>query len=198
MFITLEGIDGAGKTTLARGMAEELARRGREVVLTREPGGSPGAEEIRSLIVTGDADRWSPKTELLLFNAARRDHVERVIRPAIDRGAVVICDRYVDSSRAYQGQDPEMRGIIDRLHDMMIGLNPDRTLVLDLPPRVGLARGLGTEAGEARFESFGGAFMERARNVLLGIAVTDPDRVRVIDADRAFETVLFDALNQIA
>ena len=103
LFLTLEGIDGSGKTTQGRLLAERLRGQGREVVLTREPGGSPGAEEIRRLVLEGAADRWSAETEILLFTAARRDHVEKTIRPALDRGAVVICDRFADSTRIFQG-----------------------------------------------------------------------------------------------
>ena len=103
LFISFEGIDGSGKSTQARLLAERLRAKGREVVLTREPGGSPGAEEIRALVLQGDPDRWSAETELLLFTAARRDHLERTIAPALARGATVICDRFADSTRVYQG-----------------------------------------------------------------------------------------------
>ena len=110
-FLTVEGIDGVGKSTQTRLLAGRLRRLGREVVETREPGGAPGAEAIRRLLVEGDPERWSPETETLLFTAARRDHLERVIRPALARGAVLVCDRYVDSTRAYQGageRDPAL------------------------------------------------------------------------------------------
>src|SRR5690606_1230889 len=117
LFITLEGIDGAGKSTQARLLAERLRAQGREVVATRGPGGAPGAAEIRRLVVEGAPGRWSPETEILLFTAARRDHVERVIAPAIGRGAFVVCDRFVDSTRAYQGA-ARLRATVDRLHAM--------------------------------------------------------------------------------
>lgn len=143
MFISLEGIDGSGKSTQARRLAEALRAEGREVVLTREPGGAPGAEDIRRLLVEGRADRWSAETELLLFTAARRDHLERTIRPALDRGAWVVTDRFADSTRVYQGATRgDLRATVDALHALMIGVEPDRTFVIDLDPAEALARTL--------------------------------------------------------
>ncbi|WP_294606886.1 dTMP kinase, partial [uncultured Roseovarius sp.] len=131
LFISFEGIDGSGKSTQARLLAEALRGQGREVVLTREPGGSPGAEEIRKLVLEGDGDRWSAETELLLFTAARRDHLERTIAPAIAAGKVVICDRFADSTRMYQGLSRgDLRAAVDQLHDLMIGREPDLTLLI--------------------------------------------------------------------
>lgn len=192
-FITIEGGEGTGKSTLIRGLAEALSRNGREVVQTREPGGSPGAEEIRSLLVTGVADRWDAMTELLLLTAARRDHVERVVRPALDRGALVLCDRYVDSTRAYQGMRGVERGWIDRLHAEAVGLDPDRTLVLDLPAAEGLDRAAG-RGGDARFESMGLAYHRRLRQAFLAIAAAEPQRCRVLDASQPPALVLEAAL----
>lgn len=144
MFISFEGIDGSGKSTQARLLAEALRAEGREVVLTREPGGSPGAEQIRRLLVEGRADRWSPETELLLFTAARRDHLERTIRPALDRGAWVVTDRFADSTRVYQGvARADLAQSVEDLHRLMIGLEPDRTFVIDLEPAQALARATG-------------------------------------------------------
>jgi dTMP kinase len=143
LFVSFEGIDGSGKSTQARLLAEHLRGLGREVVLTREPGGSPGAEEIRRLVLTGDRARWSPETETLLFTAARRDHLERTIRPALDRGAVVITDRFADSTRLYQGTTRgDLRALVDRLHDLVIGVEPDLTFVIDMDPAKALARSL--------------------------------------------------------
>lgn len=143
LFVSFEGIDGSGKSTQARLLAESLRAQGREVVLTREPGGSPGAEEIRRLVLTGDRARWSPETEILLFTAARRDHLERTIRPALDRGAVVITDRFADSTRLYQGTTRgDLRALVDRLHAMMIGVEPDLTVVIDMDPARALDRSL--------------------------------------------------------
>ncbi|MEO1314938.1 MAG: dTMP kinase, partial [Pseudomonadota bacterium] len=142
-FISFEGIDGSGKSTQARALAEALRAGGFTVRLTREPGGSPGAEEIRRLLVEGDPARWSPETEILLFTAARRDHMERLISPAIAAGEIVISDRFADSTRIYQGTArADLRGIVDRLHDTMIGREPDLTLIIDMDPEVALARGL--------------------------------------------------------
>lgn len=141
LFVSFEGIDGSGKSTQARLLAEALRGEGRDVVLTREPGGSPGAEEIRALVLQGDPDRWSAETELLLFTAARRDHLERTIRPALEAGKVVICDRFADSTRMYQGLSRgDLRAKVDALHDLMIGTEPDLTLLIDMPADIGLER----------------------------------------------------------
>ena len=155
-FISFEGIDGSGKSTQARLLAAHLESRGHAVVLTREPGGSPGAEEIRKLVLEGPPDRWSAETEILLFTAARRDHLERTIRPALAAGKIVICDRFADSTRMYQGlRGDDLRRKVDALHDLMIGQEPDLTLLIDMDPATGLARALGRNGGEERFESFG-------------------------------------------
>lgn len=185
LFITFEGGEGAGKSTQVRRLAERLRAAGHQVVTTREPGGSPGAEAIRDLLVNGDADRWSPLTEALLMNAARRDHVERVIAPALERGAVVLCDRFADSTRAYQGAgggvDP---GFLRALEAAVVGeTRPDLTLILDLPVAEGLGRAAGRGGGEARFEAKGLAFHERLRAAYLDIARAEPARCAVIAAD---------------
>jgi len=183
-FITFEGGEGAGKSTQIRRLAERLRAAGREVVLTREPGGSPGAEQIRNLLLNGEVDRWSPLTEALLMNAARRDHLERVIAPALARGAVVLSDRFADSTRAYQGAggavDPTA---IAQLEAMVVGgQRPDLTLIFDLPVEEGLRRALSRNGGEERFEAKGAAFHERLRAAYLAIARGEPDRCVLIDA----------------
>lgn len=187
-FITLEGVDGSGKSTQARNLADRLRASGRDVVLTREPGGSPGAEEIRRLLVEGDPGRWSAETEILLFTAARRDHVERVINPSRANDTVVICDRFLDSTRAYQG-DGELRRLVDQLHELMIGVMPDLTLIFDLDPTEGLQRAGARASDETRFEAKGLAFQHLLRQRFKQIANEDPGRCRVIDASGSVEGV---------
>ena len=183
-FLSFEGIDGSGKSTQARLLAETLRATGREVVLTREPGGSPGAEEIRKLLLEGDGDRWSPQTEVLLFTAARRDHLERTIEPALARGAVVICDRFADSTRMYQGlRGQDLRAAVDTLHELMIGREPDLTLLIDIDPETGLNRALSRGGGEARFESFGLDLQQRMRQGFLSLAEAFPARIAVVDGN---------------
>jgi dTMP kinase len=190
-FITFEGGEGGGKSTQARRLADRLKSEGREVVVTREPGGSPGAEAIRELFVTGPADRWSPVAETLLAYAARRDHIERVIGPALDRGQWVICDRFADSTRAYQGgAGGAPMSLIRRLEaEVLEGFRPDLTLVMDLPVEAGLARAAARSHGETRFESKGEAFHQRLRDAFLDIARAEPSRCVVIDATRPIEAV---------
>ena len=190
-FITFEGGEGGGKSTQLRHLAERLGGAGQEVVATREPGGSPGGEAIRALLVQGEADRWSPVTETLLMYAARRDHIERVIAPALARGAWVLCDRYADSTRAYQGAgggtDPALIAALES--HVLGGVTPDLTLILDLPPETGLARAAARAGAETRFESKGLDFHARLREGFLGIAAAEPERCEVIDATAPLETV---------
>ena len=193
LFISFEGIDGSGKSTQARLLADHLRAVGREVVLTREPGGSPGAEDIRKLVLEGDPDRWSPETELLLFTAARRDHLERVITPALKAGKVVICDRFADSTRAYQGRAGKgMRRLVDQLHQLMIKREPDLTILVDMDPVTGLERALGRGTGEARFEAFGQELQQQIRADFLAMAKEFSDRFVIVDGGRAIETVATD------
>lgn len=195
IFVSFEGIDGSGKSTQARLLAERLRAAGHDVVLTREPGGSPGAEEIRALVLQGDTDRWSPETEILLFTAARRDHMERVILPALAEGKVVICDRFADSTRLYQGLGRgDLRGLVDQLHDLMIGREPDLTLLIDMDPETGLARARSRQGDEERFEDMGTAMQARLRAGFLDLARAAPDRIRVIDGNRSPEAVAADVM----
>jgi dTMP kinase len=183
-FITFEGGEGAGKSTQIRRLADDLKKRGHEVVLTREPGGSPGAEAIRTLLVEGEPGRWDGITETLLFAAARRDHVERTIRPALQQGTWVLCDRFMDSTIAYQGYGAGVDiALVRRLSTDAAGdIIPDLTLILDLPVDVGLARAAGRTGGEDRFERKGNAFHTRLRAGFLAIAKAEPNRCAVIDA----------------
>lgn len=208
MFITFEGIDGSGKSTQARILADALRADGRDVVLTREPGGSPGAEEIRRLVLEGDPDRWSAETEILLFTAARRDHLERLIEPSLKAGKIVISDRFADSTRVYQGSmrddfdsindfDAESdvdrvgrrRQEIDRLHTLMIGREPDLTFIIDMDPEIGLARARGRNGSEERFEDFGADLQRRMRQGFLDLAREFPGRCHVVDGNHPPETV---------
>lgn len=190
-FITFEGGEGAGKSTQAPRLAARLKSQGHEVVITREPGGSPGAEAIRELVLRGAADRWSPVTETLLMYAARRDHIERVIGPALKRGAWVVCDRFADSTRAYQGAAGGVDlALISALEiHVLEAVRPDLTLVFDLPATLGLERAHARAGAEMRFESKGIAFHERLRESFRAIAAAEPERCAVIDATRPVETV---------
>jgi dTMP kinase len=193
VFITFEGIDGSGKSTQARRLADHLRATGRDVVLTREPGGSPGAEEIRRLVLEGDPDRWSAETEILLFTAARRDHLEKTIAPALAAGKAVICDRFADSTRLYQGiTRGDLRGVVDQLHALMIGREPDLTFIIDMDPALGLARAKGRNGAEERFEDFGEALQQKMRAGFLDLAREFADRCVVIDGNRGIDAVAAD------
>ena len=190
-FISFEGGEGAGKSTQLKRLVARLQAAGHEVVATREPGGSPGAESIRELVLKGAADRWSPVTETLLMYAARRDHLERVIRPALARGAWVVCDRFADSTRAYQGAaggtPPELIVALETW--ILEGTRPDLTLIFDLPVAEGLERAHVRAGAEMRFESKGQAFHERLREGFLAIASAEPGRCAIIDAMGSLEAV---------
>ncbi len=191
VFITFEGGEGGGKSTQILRLADRLRARGRAVIATREPGGSSGAEALRTLLVTGAVDRWSPLSETLILYAARSDHLERVIRPALAEGAVVLSDRFADSTRAYQGTaggvDP---AFIAELERTVLGpTRPDLTLILDLAAEDGLARAGRRGDDEARFEGKGLAFHQRLREEFRAIAHREPDRCRLIDASQDVEAV---------
>jgi dTMP kinase len=189
LFLSLEGIDGSGKSTQGRLLAETLRANGHTVTLTREPGGSPGAEDIRRLVLEGATDRWSPETEILLFTAARRDHLEKIIRPALARGEVVITDRFADSTRIFQGiTRGDLTETVNRLHDLMIGVEPDLTLLFDLDPAKGLARATARAGKELRFEDMGLELQTKAREGFLALGKAHP-RIRVINADADPQTV---------
>jgi dTMP kinase len=192
-FITFEGGEGTGKSTQARLLQASLVKRGTGVVLTREPGGAPGAELIRKLLVEGEAARWDAMSEALLLFAARRVHLRETIIPALRRGEWVICDRFTDSTFAYQGEAGGLgRAVIARLAAIALDADspaPDLTLVLDIPAALGLARATLRGSAENRFESLGMAFHERLRESFLQIAEREPLRCALIDAAPAPEHV---------
>lgn len=190
-FITLEGGEGAGKSTQIRLLAEALRERGIEVLTTREPGGSPGAEAIRDLLVNGEPGRWQPLTEAMLVNAARHEHLTRTVLPALSAGTWVVCDRFADSTLAYQGYGLGVhRDALVALHRLAVAETmPDLTLVLDIDPEAGIARTASRRGGEDRYERMGTEFHRRLRQGFLDIAAGEPDRCAVIDAAQPVETV---------
>ncbi len=190
-FITLEGGEGTGKTTQIALLAESLEKTGIATLKTREPGGSPGAEQIRKLLVEGDIARWDGITEALLHFAARRDHLTQTVWPALKKGQWVISDRFADSTRAYQGVGHGIDGkIIDALYQASVGdFTPDLTLILDLPVDVGLNRAAARGEGEDRYERMGYAFHENLRQAFLDIAQTAPERCAIIDATGSIDDI---------
>lgn len=199
LFVSFEGIDGSGKSTQAKRLARHLDDAGHDVVLTREPGGSPGAEDIRKLVLEGDPDRWSAETEILLFTAARLDHLERVIAPALGSGQIVICDRFADSTRMYQGlRGAGLRQKVDVLHDLMIAREPDLTLVVDMDPEIGLQRALARQGSEERFEQFGSDLQAKLRAGFLELAKNAPDRFVVVDGAQDEDAVAAEIADIVA
>lgn len=190
-FITFEGGEGAGKSTQAGLLRDRLAAGGYSSILTREPGGAPGAEQLRELLVRGETGRWSPVSELLLINAARDDHLRNTVRPALDRGEWVICDRFIDSTRAYQGYVGGVsQDFIRTLERAVAGPTmPDLTIVFDLDPAAGLARASGRGEGDDRFERKGKAFHEALRQAFLEISAAEPGRCVVVDAGREADVI---------
>jgi len=194
-FITLEGGEGAGKSTQIQVIKDYLLSRGNDVVVTREPGGTPEGQEIRNLLVSGDKDKWSPLSETLLILADRAAHLERLIRPALAGGKYVVCDRFFDSTKAYQGVAGGLGlDVINNLQQPVLGTTlPDVTLLLDIDPEKGLRRAH-ERGGELRFESKTLAYHRTLRNAFLDFAAQEPDRIFVIDADRDVEAVSDDIL----
>jgi dTMP kinase len=196
-FIVFEGGEGAGKSTQVQRLAEALRARGENVVTTREPGGSPGAESIRALLVSGEAERWSPETEALLINAARADHLNRTIRPALAKGQWVICDRFADSTMAYQGYGMGLdRAWLEHLRKRVVGeTEPGLTLIFDLPVDVGLSRAVASQ----RYEKMGRVFHETLRAAFQDIAKSKDGRKRiVIDAGKSLDEVAQQVLGAVA
>lgn len=191
VFITLEGGEGSGKTTQAALLKEAFARAGLTAVFTREPGGGKSGDAIRSLLLEGAGDKWHPTTELLLFQAARVEHVERMIRPALLRGEHVVCDRFLHSSLVYQGHARGLgQGYIQALHNLTLGqFLPDITLYIDIEPSLGLERANRRRGVETRFEGLAIDFHESVRSGFLALAKAEPQRMMVIDGSLAIEAV---------
>lgn len=203
LFITLEGGEGTGKTTQIKRLAESLRAMGREVVTTREPGGTPEAEQIRHLIVHREGGNWTPVAECLLLFAGRQMHVETLIKPAMARGAIVISDRFADSTRAYQGYGHGLDlKVIEDMNKLALGdFKPDLTFILDIPVQEGLARAghrlSAEDSGEDRFEKLDITFHERMRQGYLAIAKNEPQRCAVIDAARDMDMIADELLAQV-
>jgi dTMP kinase len=190
-FITLEGGEGAGKSTQIARLKSWLEGRGHAVMVTREPGGSPGAEMVRKLLVEGPVERWDGTTEALLHFAARRDHLRAVVWPALEKGAWVVSDRFADSTLAYQGYGHGVdRSLIAQLYALSVGdFRPGLTLVLDLPVEIGLARAASRRGVETRYESLPPDFHRRVRAGFLEIAASEPERCAVIDAAQDIDAI---------
>ena len=192
-FISFEGIDGSGKSTQIQKLAEFLESHDFDIVITREPGGSTGGEEIRNLLLQGKVDRWSPETEILLFTAARRDHLERIILPALEEGKIVICDRFTDSTRMYQGmRGVNLRNLVDTLNEKVIKFDPDLTIVIDINPKISLKRAKSRKTVEERFENFGVDLQMKMRKGFLELAKEFGNRVEVVDGQQSIEKLAQD------
>ncbi len=193
LFVTFEGGEGAGKSTQIRRLADRLRRRGYDVLTTREPGGSPGAEAVRHVLLSGAAEQFGVRMEAILFAAARHDHVEEVIRPALESGAIVLCDRFIDSSRVYQGVTGNLGAdYIEALQRVATnGVLPDCTVILDLPAETGLsrARARGADSAPDRFEREEIETHEKRREAYLEIAENEPQRCRVVDAAQSEDEI---------
>ena len=187
-FITFEGIDGSGKSTQIRKLAKFLEDNGFDIIITREPGGSVGGEEIRNLLLQGAVDRWSAETEILLFTAARRDHLERIILPALQGGKIVICDRFTDSTRMYQGmRGPKLRDLVDKLTKEVINCDPDLTIIIDIDPEISLERAKSRNTAEERFEDFGVDLQKKMRRVFLDLSREFSSRMEVVNGQQSVD-----------
>lgn len=190
-FITLEGGDGSGKSTQVRMLGDFLTDHSIKTLLTREPGGGPGADEIRELILTGEPDRWDAVAETLLFYASRRNHLRLTVWPALKKGYWVISDRFADSTMAYQGYGNQLgEDVVQQVHDFAVGkFKPDLTFIFDMPAEEGLRRTDDRLHNEDRFEKMDIAFHERLRDGFLDIARKNPDRCVIIDATKSIESI---------
>ena len=187
-FISFEGIDGSGKSTQIKKLARFLETLDFDVIITREPGGSVGGEEIRNLLLRGQADRWSAETEILLFTAARRDHLERIILPAIDDGKIVLCDRFTDSTRMYQGmRGPNLRTLVDMLNAKVINHDPDLTIIIDIDPEISLKRAKSRKTSEERFEDFGVELQMKMRQGFIELAKEFSNRIELVNGQQSVD-----------
>lgn len=187
-FITFEGIDGSGKSTQIQKLAKFLEDNGFDIIITREPGGSVGGEEIRNLLLQGEVDRWSAETEILLFTAARRDHLERIILPALQDGKIVICDRFTDSTRMYQGmRGPKLRDLVDNLTEEVINCDPDLTIIIDIDPEISLRRAKSRETAEERFEDFGVDLQKKMRKGFINLSKEFNSRIQVVNGQQSVD-----------
>ena len=192
-FISFEGIDGSGKSTQIQKLARFLETLGFDVLITREPGGSVGGEEIRNLLLQGNVDRWSAETEILLFTAARRDHLERIILPAMEDNKIVICDRFTDSTRMYQGmRGPNLRNLVDMLNEKIINCDPDLTIVIDIDPQISLKRAKSRETAEERFEDFGVEMQLNMRHGFIELAKEFSNRIEVVNGQQSVDDLAKD------
>ena len=192
-FISFEGIDGSGKSTQIQRLAKFLEALGLNVIITREPGGSVGGEEIRNLLLQGNVDRWSAETEILLFTAARRDHLERIILPALEEGKIVICDRFADSTRMYQGmRGPNLRNLVDSLNEKVIKFDPDLTILIDINPEISLQRAKSRKTVEERFEDFGVELQMKMRKLFIELAKEFSNRIEVVNGQQSVDNLTQD------
>ena len=192
-FISFEGVDGSGKSTQIHKLAEFLEARDFDILITREPGGSKGGEEIRNLLLQGNVDRWSAETEILLFTAARRDHLERIILPALEEGKIVICDRFTDSTRLYQGmRGLNLRNLVDTLNEKVIKFDPDLTIVIDINPEISLKRAKSRKTVEERFEDFGVDLQMKMRKGFLELAKEFSNRIEVVNGQQSIDELAKD------
>jgi len=192
-FISFEGIDGSGKSTQIKKLARFLETLDFDVIITREPGGSVGGEEIRNLLLQGQVDRWSAETEILLFTAARRDHLERIILPAIDDGKIVLCDRFTDSTRMYQGmRGPNLRNLVDMLNEKVINRDPDLTIIIDIDPEISLKRAKSRKTAEERFEDFGLELQMKMREGFIKLAKEFSTRIELVNGQQSVDRLAQD------
>ena len=192
-FISFEGIDGSGKSTQIQKLAEFLGALDFDIVITREPGGSVGGEEIRNLLLQGNVDRWSAETEILLFTAARRDHLERIILPALKEGKIVICDRFTDSTRMYQGmRGANLRNLVDTLNEKVINFDPDLTIIIDINPEISLKRAKSRKTVEERFEDFGADLQMKMRKGFLELTQEFSNRIEVVNGQQSIDNLAKD------